>query len=155
MNSLYSTYNYNARLDRITIDRNSEPIKNEATLRLTKTNIPAKDDAFPSDCQHLLEVHIDGRLLVRTINPRIIIQERVTERLKARWDLNQLTRPALGAIPGLIARSFSSFRLERIIQLVLPLPMPDEAENIAIDIQAKPVCHYLVDEIPLKLTVAL
>lgn len=71
MNSFYSTYNYNARLDRISIDRSIEPIKKEATLRLSKQNIPTAvangSTVQPSTDQHLMEVHVDGRLLVITL----------------------------------------------------------------------------------------
>lgn len=149
MNSLYSTYNYNACLDRISIDRRIEPISKVATLRLSKQSIPTATNATvdataaqvqTSTDQYLMEVHVDGRLLVRRTGFAHLVKSWLTYS-KARWNLNQLTRRTPGAVPGLIARSFSSFRLERIIQLVLPLPMLDEEERPPSASQTNPVCQ--------------
>lgn len=70
MDPLNSTYNYRARLDRISIDKSSEPIKNEATLLLKKQKVlPANASAGPpSTAQHWMEVHVDGRLMVRHLS---------------------------------------------------------------------------------------
>lgn len=134
MDPFNSTYNYKARLDRISIDKSSEPIKNEATLLLKKQKVlPADDSAgSPSTAQHWMEVHVDGRLMVRYLSCIGVYGELSADRTpKAHWHLDQLVRQSSVAAPGLLARSFYSFRLEKIIQVVLPLPMPVEQNLLA------------------------
>lgn len=66
-----SIYAFNASLDRIEIDARNHPFAREATLRLNKQNqppaksVPLESTAalFPS-ISHLMEIHVDGRLLV-------------------------------------------------------------------------------------------
>lgn len=56
---------------------------------------------------------------------------------KAHWHLDRLARQPFVAAPGLLARSFYSFRLEKIIQVVLPLPKPVEESLLPSSSQAQ------------------
>lgn len=127
---------FRMHLARISIDGTDQPVGREATICLRTQH---DENKVPNTGQQLMDIYIDGRLMVRFPDSLFHLQdEDLLTLCKACWDFSRLKKH----LSYHLIHVFSSFTLSKHITLTLPLPLNSKTESQDYDDCLKAIRVY-------------